>query len=76
MPSQETLCLDFGEPPMPAPEACGYELKRWRGKTLCAFRGHEIWTNCREVGHCVWDGWHQCNDKPETIMADDQEEEG
>lgn len=59
MPSQETLELDFGDPPMPDPESCSYERKRWHGKTLCSFRGREIWTNCREWGKCVWKGWWQ-----------------
>lgn len=56
---QPTLALDFGEQPMPDPESCDFDAKRWRGKTCCMFRGHEVWTNCREIGHCVWDGWHQ-----------------
>ena len=57
--AQETLPLDFGEPPMPDPEACEFESMRYRGKTCCTFVGRDVWTNCREVGHCVWDGWHQ-----------------
>ncbi len=56
---QEALALDFGGSPMPEPESCAFERSRLSGKTLCAFRGHEIWTNCREAGHCIWDGWHQ-----------------
>lgn len=57
--AQETLPLDFGEPPMPDPEACEFESIRHCGKTCCTFVGRDVWTNCREVGHCVWDGWHQ-----------------
>lgn len=57
--AQGTLPLDFAEPPMPYTEACEFDRTRWKGKTCCMFRGHEIWTKCREVGHCVWDGWHQ-----------------
>ena len=57
--AQEALPLDFCEPPMPDPEACEFERSRWKGKTCCMFRGSEIWTNCREFGRCVWDGWHQ-----------------
>lgn len=57
--TQGTLPLDFGEPPMPDPEACEFESMRYRGKTCCTFVGRDVWTNCREVGHCVWDGWHQ-----------------
>lgn len=56
MPSQETLALDFGDPPMPDPESCSYERKRWHGKTLCSFRGREIWTNCREWGEVRLEG--------------------
>ena len=51
--------LDFGEPPMPDPEACDFERKRWSSKTCCTFVGRDVYTNCREVGHCIWDGWHQ-----------------
>ena len=57
--AQETLPLDFGEPPMPYPEDCEFESGRWNGKIVCTFRGRDVWTNCREVGECVWDGWHQ-----------------
>lgn len=56
---QEALPLDFSEQPMPDPEACEFETMRWKCKTCCMFRGHEIWTNCREVGRCVWNSWHQ-----------------
>lgn len=55
---REALPLDFRKP-MPDPESCAFGRSRLSGKTLCAFRGHETWTNCREAGHCVWDGWHQ-----------------
>ena len=51
--------LDFGEPPMPDPEACDFERKRLASKTCCTFAGRNVWTNCREVEHCIWDGWHQ-----------------
>lgn len=57
--AQEALPLDFGEPPMPDPEACKFETLRWKGKTCCTFRGRDIWTNCLEIGRCVWSGWHQ-----------------
>lgn len=69
---QEALALDFGEPPMPHPDACEFEAGRWNGKTRCVFRGREIWTNCREVGHCVWDGWHQ-RGKPVAITDEDDD---
>lgn len=56
---QQQFQLDFGEPPMPDPDSCRFERSRWQGKTCCMFRGQEIWTNCREIGRCIWDGWHQ-----------------
>lgn len=56
---QGQLSLDFREPPMPTPGECEFERKTFNTKSCCLFRGREIWTNCREVGHCVWDGWHQ-----------------
>lgn len=56
---QGQLSLDFGEPPMPTPGACEFEQKTFNTKSCCLFRGREIWTNCREWEHCIWDGWHQ-----------------
>ena len=60
------LAIDFGEPPMPEPGSCPYEVRRWRDKSCCTFRGGEIWTNCRELGGCTWDGWHQ-HEKSEQL---------
>lgn len=57
--AQGCLPLDFGEPTMPDPEACDFERRRWASETCCAFAGRDVWTNCREVGRCVWDGRHQ-----------------
>lgn len=57
--AQEALPLDFGEPPMPQPGACEFEESTYKTKSRCVFCGHLVFTNCREVGHCVWDGWHQ-----------------
>lgn len=56
---QGQRALDFGEPPMPTPGACEFELKTLNLKSCCLFRGRQIWTNCRERGRCIWDGWHQ-----------------
>lgn len=56
---QGQLSLDFGEPPMPTPGECEFEQKTFNTKSCCLFRGREIWTNCREWEHCIWDGWHQ-----------------
>lgn len=55
---------------MPDPESYDFDAKRWRGKTCCVFRGHEVWTNCREIGRCVWDGWHQ-QGAPEAFCGDE-----
>lgn len=41
----------FGEP---EPEGCPHEAGRYGLKTECTFSGHAVWTNCREVGHCVY----------------------
>lgn len=53
--NQEQLCLDlFGETPVPG--GCSYETAVapiGKGKSYCVAWGR--WTNCREVGHCVWD---------------------
>lgn len=56
---QGQLSLDFSEPPMPQTGSCEFERKTFGGKSCCLFRGREVWTNCRERGHCIWDGWHQ-----------------
>lgn len=55
----------FDEPPMPEPCACEFErgvfaATESKPKSRCMFRGVLIWTNCRECGHCVWEGWHLC----------------
>lgn len=62
--SAEQLALDlFGEQPMPTPGQCQFELHLLehgeKPKSACGFRGTTVWTNCREVGKCLWDGWHQ-----------------
>ena len=38
------------------PEACEHEKARFEGKTICDVKGREVYTNCREVGHCVLGG--------------------
>lgn len=35
------------------PEACEHKKSRFEGKTICDVKGREVYTNCREVGHCV-----------------------
>ena len=37
----------------PVPGSCPYEIGRYSTKTECISAGRPIWTNCREVGHCV-----------------------
>jgi len=61
-PKSDQLSL-FDEPPMPEPGACGFERGIFaatdsKPKSKCMFRGVLIYTNCRECGHCVWEGWH------------------
>lgn len=68
--NQGQLSLDFGEPPMPQPGSCEFERKTFGGKSCCLFRGREVWTNCRERGHCMWDGWHQ-QGAPEAFCGDE-----
>lgn len=67
---QGQLSLDFREPPMPQPGACEFEESTYKTKSRCVFHGHLVFTNCREVGHCVWDGWHQ-QGAPDVIRADE-----
>lgn len=67
---QDQLSLDFGEPPIPTPGACEFERKTFSAKSCCLFRGREIWTNCRECGHCIWDGWHQ-HGAPDVICDEE-----
>ena len=38
------------------PEKCEHEKSRFEGKTICDVKGREVYTNCREVGHCVLGG--------------------
>lgn len=38
------------------PEDCEHEKARFEGKTICDVKGREVYTNCREVGHCVLGG--------------------
>lgn len=38
------------------PEDCEHEAGRFEGKTICDVKGREVYTNCREVGHCVLGG--------------------
>lgn len=49
--------------PMPTPGSCEFErhlfLYGEKPKSLCGFRGSGVWVNCRDIGHCVWDGWDQ-----------------
>ena len=59
---------------MPDPEACEFERMRLRSKTCCMFAGRDVWTNCREVGHCVWDGWHQRGDTAAVDGADEEDD--
>lgn len=62
MTTNEQLSL-FEEPSLPTPNGCSFEaylLELGEGmKSKCIFRGSEVWTNCREVGHCIWSGWHE-----------------
>lgn len=37
----------------PVPGSCPHEIGRYSTKTECISAGRPIWTNCREVGHCV-----------------------
>lgn len=39
----------------PEPGDCPHESGRYGTKTECAWAGRPVWTNCREVGRCVWD---------------------
>ena len=39
----------------PEPGDCPHEAGRYGTKTECAWAGRPVWTNCREVGECVWD---------------------
>lgn len=60
----DQLTLDlFDEPPLPTPGECPFERYLLecgqKLKSKCGFRGTIIWTNCRDVGRCLWDGWHQ-----------------
>ena len=69
----------FEEPPMPEPDACEYERRiisyGAKPKSLCVFRGVPIWTNCRECGHCVWEGWHLCGVSKGLSMDEGGEDE-
>ena len=40
---------------LPEPGDCPHEAGRYGTKTECAWAGRPVWTNCREVGECVWD---------------------
>lgn len=71
---QGQLSLDFSEPPMPQTGSCEFERKTFGGKSCCLFRGREVWTNCRERGHCIWDGWHQHGKPCDECDEDDCEE--
>ena len=37
------------------PGACPHEVGTYATKSKCALKGGVTYTNCREVGHCVWD---------------------
>lgn len=40
----------------PEPGCCSHEMDRYGTKTECSWSGKPVWTNCREVGHCVYGG--------------------
>ena len=39
------------------------------------FRGVLIWTNCRECGHCLWEGWHLRGVSKGLVMDEGGEDE-
>ena len=43
--------------------------------TRLMFRGILIWTNCRECGHCVWEGWHLRGMSKGLVMDEGGEDE-
>ena len=47
------------------PEDCEHETGRFDGKTICDVKGREVYTNCREVGHCVLDGDAEASEEAE-----------
>ena len=70
----------FEEPPLPDPGACEYENGFFNAtgnkpKSRCMFRGVLIWTNCRECGHCVWEGWHLRGMSKGLVMDEGGEDE-
>ena len=38
------------------PGACAHESGTYESKSKCELKGRLIYTNCREVGHCIWEG--------------------
>lgn len=36
------------------PDTCGHETGTYRSKSKCTLKGRLVYTNCREVGHCIW----------------------
>lgn len=38
------------------PGACRHEVGRHKDKSKCMLKGGVVYTNCREAGHCVWEG--------------------
>lgn len=77
MNEQLSLSL-FDEQPLPEPFACEFEVGAinvggGKPKSKCSFRGAIIWTNCRECGHCVWDGWHQQGSADGLASCEDDE---
>ena len=52
----------------PEPGRCSHETDRYGTKTECGWAGGPVWTNCREVGHCVFGGGVE-------IAIDEEEDE-
>lgn len=59
MTSPTPMKRSRGQQGAPDPEECDFGRKRLASKTCCTFAGRDVWTNCREVGHCIWDGWRK-----------------
>lgn len=77
--AQEAL-FDLEEPEMPRPGCCEFEAVTValgsQLKSRCLFRGRPVYTNCREVGHCVWDGWYQRCTCDSVVRLDEGGEDG
>lgn len=80
MPATSNQPSLFDDPPMPEPYRCDYECGVLdeggaKPKSKCTFRGSAVWTNCRECGHCLWDGWWQRGTCDGLSIDDGGEEE-